>query len=303
MDFTSRQLRAFLLVAQHRSFTRAAAALFITPSGLSALIRELENGLGFRLFDRTTRHVALTNSGKDMTKVAQESLAKFDAVISRIGRSAGQADRSISLGAAPLVAANIVLPAIKEFRAYRPDLRIQLFDERVPVILHMVQEGKLDMGLGIFGPASGIRRTPFLHFPLVVIRPDKNPEFRRASVTWSGLKGEQLISLQPSSPIQQIVDKHLSRAGVESSQHVSVNLLDTQIAMVEAEEGIAVIPSYGLPACRNRKVVMNRLIHPVVDVEFHQISNRGRKLPSRADDFTEFLKSYFTRWAGGSGVL
>src|ERR1700732_4376223 len=80
MDFTSRQLRAFLLVAQHRNFTRAAEALFITPSGLSVLIREFENELGFRLFNRTTRHVALTGSGSAMVKVAQESLQKLNAV-------------------------------------------------------------------------------------------------------------------------------------------------------------------------------------------------------------------------------
>jgi LysR family transcriptional regulator, carnitine catabolism transcriptional activator len=64
MDLTSRQLRAFLLVAQHRNFSRAAEALFITPSGLSILIRELESQLGFRLFDRTTRHVVLTAHGQ-----------------------------------------------------------------------------------------------------------------------------------------------------------------------------------------------------------------------------------------------
>src|SRR5215467_3917976 len=68
IDFTSRQLRAFLLVAQYRSFSRAAAALFITPSGLSLLIRELETQLGVRLFDRTTRQVALTNSGTELRK-------------------------------------------------------------------------------------------------------------------------------------------------------------------------------------------------------------------------------------------
>jgi LysR family transcriptional regulator, carnitine catabolism transcriptional activator len=55
MEFTSRQLRAFQLAAQHHSFTRAAEALFITVSGLSVLIRELKNQLGYRLFDRTTR--------------------------------------------------------------------------------------------------------------------------------------------------------------------------------------------------------------------------------------------------------
>jgi LysR family transcriptional regulator, carnitine catabolism transcriptional activator len=57
MEINTRQLRAFRLVAQHRNFTRAAEALFMTPSGLSVIIKELESRVGFRLFDRTTRHV------------------------------------------------------------------------------------------------------------------------------------------------------------------------------------------------------------------------------------------------------
>lgn len=298
MEFSSRQLRAFLLVAQHRNFARAAEAMFITPSGLSVLIREFENELGSRLFDRTTRQVALTSSGNEMVRVARESLEKLDAAAARIGQSVGQANQPFSLGAPPLVAANIVAPAIREFRVHQPGLRIHLFDERVPVLLPMVQEGKLDMGLGIFGPAAGIRRAPFLRFPLVVIRPDKVQDLRRGSITWSALKGEKLISLQPSSPIRQIVDKQLALAGAEHSHRVCVNMVDTQIAMVEAGEGIAVVPSYTLHACRNRRVVMSRLINPVAEVEFSLISSRGKKLPPHAGSFVEFLKSYFTRWAG-----
>jgi LysR family transcriptional regulator, carnitine catabolism transcriptional activator len=303
MEFTSRQLRGFLSVAQYRSFSRAAETLFITPSGLSVLIRELETQLGFRLFDRTTRHVALTSSGKEMLAVARESLAKLDAAASQIGRSAGQASQSLSLGAPPLIAANMVTQAIKEFRSHQPSLRIQLFDERSPVILQLIRAGKLDIGLGIFPPTPGIRRTPFLRFPLVVIRPDRDPAFRRASVTWSALKGEKLISLPPSSLIQQVVDKHLAQAGLKSRPGVSINLLDTQIAMVEADEGIAIIPSFGIAACRDRKVVMSRLVNPVAEVEFHQISNRGKKLPPSADEFTAFLRTFVARWAGRSGVL
>jgi LysR family transcriptional regulator, carnitine catabolism transcriptional activator len=295
MDFTSRQLRAFLLVAQHRSFSRAAEVLYITPSGLSILIRELETQLGFRLFDRTTRHVVPTAHGTKLLAVAQKSVAELDAAVSGIRRSATGASQTLTLGAPPLIAANIVTHAIKEFRGHRPDLRIQLFDETSPAILQLVLAGKLDMGVGIFARAPGIRRTPFFRSPLMVIRPDKEPALRRASTTWSALKGEKLISLRSSSPIQQIVDKHLAQAGVVSRQSVSINLLDTQIAMVEADEGIAIIPSFGLPACRNRKVVTSRLINPVVDVEFHQIGNRGKKLPPGADEFSAFLKSFFAR--------
>src|SRR5262249_18708469 len=114
MEFTSRQLRAFLLAAQHRSFTRAAEALFMTPSGLSVLIRELEQQLGFRLFDRRRRHVMLTGYGSEMLAVAQRSVGEIDAASERIGRSAKQASRSLTIGAPPLISANIVTQAIKE---------------------------------------------------------------------------------------------------------------------------------------------------------------------------------------------
>ncbi|HWS63889.1 MAG TPA: hypothetical protein VN325_14130 [Steroidobacteraceae bacterium] len=48
---------------------------------------------------------------------------------------------------------------------------------------------------------------------------------------------------------------------------------------------------------------MSQLINPVVHLEFHQISNRGKKLPPGADEFAAFLKSYIARWAGRAGVL
>ena len=176
MDFTSRQLRAFLLVAQHRNFSRAAGALFITPSGLSVLIRELETQLGFRLFDRTTRHVAPTAYGTEFLGVARRCLADLDAATARIGRSATHAGQSLTLGAPPLISANIVTQAIKEFRAQQPNLRIQLFDASLTTVRQMVEAGKLDMGLGTFARGPGIRLTPFLRSPLIVIHPDKDPE-------------------------------------------------------------------------------------------------------------------------------
>src|SRR5579863_8617322 len=88
MEVSTKQLRAFRLVAQHRNFTRAAEALFITPSGLSVLIRELESRVGFRLFDRTTRHVELTPHGGELLAVIQRNLVELDAAIASIGNSA-----------------------------------------------------------------------------------------------------------------------------------------------------------------------------------------------------------------------
>jgi LysR family transcriptional regulator, carnitine catabolism transcriptional activator len=211
--------------------------------------------------------------------------------------------QQISLGTTPLVAANILPPAMREFRKQRPDVRIQLFDADLPTLIQMVEAGKLDMSLGIFKAVADVRREPFFRFSLMVARASKDDIAPRRTTSWSALDGETLISLSPGHPHQQLIDKHLAKAGVKVRIGSIVNLLDTQIALVEADEGIAVIPSFGMPACRNRKVVMSQLINPVVRFDFHLISSRGRELPPGADEFTTFLKSYVATWAGRAGVL
>ena len=303
MEVTTRQLRAFRLVAQHRNFTRAAEALFITPSGLSVLIKELEGRIGFRLFDRTTRHVELTSHGRQLLAVIQRSLEELDAAIANIGRSARGSHQVISLGTTPLVAANILPPAMREFRRQRPEIRVQLFDADLPTLIKKVESGELDMSLGIFKAMAGVRRQPFFRFSLMVARAARDDLPLRRTTAWSALAGETLISLSAGHPHQQLIDQHLAQAGVNVTIGSTVNLLDTQIALVEAEEGIAIIPSFGVPACRNRKVVVSQLVNPVVRFDFHLISNRGKELPPGADEFTSFLKSYIATWAGRAGVL
>jgi len=303
IDFTSRQLRAFVLVAQHRSFARAAEALFITPSGLSLLVRELETQVGFRLFDRTTRHVAITVRGEELLAVARRGMQDFEAAVSRLGQTAKAASETISLGAPPLVASNILPHAIKEFHANHPELRVRLFDADLNTIRRNVEAGQLDIGLGPFGRLPGIRRTPFFRFSFVVIRPVGEPGVHRASNTWSALKGETLLTLPATSVVQQLVDRQLADADIVPGSTIVLNSLDTLIAMVEAEHGIAVIPSFGVPACRNRRVVMSRLINPVVTFDFYQISSRAHVLPPGADSFTNFLQGYIARWAGNAGIL
>jgi LysR family transcriptional regulator, carnitine catabolism transcriptional activator len=146
-------------------------------------------------------------------------------------------------------------------------------------------------------------RTPLFRFSLMVIRPDNDPGLRRTSTTWSALKGEPLISLVRDNLVRDFIDKHLARSHVVVHPRATFNHLDTMIAMVEASEGVAIIPSFALPACRNRKVAMSKLINPVVNVDFCRISLRGKKFPPGADDFTAFLQGYIARWAGRAGIL
>jgi DNA-binding transcriptional LysR family regulator len=300
MEFSSRQLRAFHLVARHRSFARAAEALLITPSGLSVLIRELERQVGFRLFDRTTRNVSLTASGSELLAATEPSLSALDAAMSRIERTAKGRERWISIGTTPWVAANVLPPAIRQFRERRPDLRVKLFDGWLDEIQQRVQTGKLDMGVGLFKNAPSVRRVPCFSFALMIVSPDQGAAINSVPARWSSLNGQRLISLTSDYPHQLIVDKQLTKSGVSVTRGQVVKLLETQIALVEANEGIAVIPSFGMLACRNRKVTMSELIDPVVTLNFYQITSRGSRMSDEAKEFSAFLKTYIAGWAGAS---
>jgi len=279
-----------------RNFSRAAEALFVTPSGLSVLIRELKSRVGFRMFDRTTRHVDLTSHGRELLAVIQRSLTELDGAIANIARSARGAHQQISLGTTPLVAANILPPAMREFRKQRPDIQFQLFDAELPALIKMVETGQLDMSLGIFKPMAAVRRERFFRFSLMVVRASKDDIPPRRTMTWHALNGETLISLSSGHPHQQLIDRHLAQAGVRVRICSVVNPLDTQIALVEAEEGIAMILSLGMPACRNRKVVLSQLTNPVVCFDFQLVHRVHKYFIQNRERFRKSLNMKCSGW-------
>ena len=105
------------------------------------------------------------------------------------------------------------------------------------------------------------------------------------------------------TPIRRLFNAACRLADVEPNILLESRAPHTLLALAEAGQGVAIIPSYGLPACRSRKLAMSRLINPVVPLDFSQIRLGGRKLPPVAEDFTSFLQSYIASWAGRSGIL
>lgn len=156
------------------------------------------------------------------------------------------------------------------------------------------------MGVGLFKNAPGIRRVPFFSFALMVAFPDQGAAINRVPTRWASLSGHRLISTTDEWPHQVIINKQLARTGVACTRGQIVKLMETQIALVEANEGIAIIPSFGMLACRNRKVTMSELIDPVVNLNFYQISNQGSRMSDEAKEFSAFLKTYIANWAGTS---
>lgn len=297
MNVTSRQLTAFLAVARERGFGRAAERMAMTTSGVSALIRELEAQLGFRLFERTTRRVTLTAYGERFLPVAAGSLQSLEHAVRDIARSASASERVVTVGATPTLAASLLPEVLARFMHAHPDVGVRLVDAEPDVLMAAIESGEVDLGLGMFlKPAPGLARTPVLRSPLVAMLPADRRSSTRATLRWSELGDRPLILPAAGNPLRDILDEHRPRPTGTSPADRSVNYAATQASMVEAGFGIAVLPAVFLPAFHGRRLRVARLVDPVVDVELLAVRDRGRRPPPALERFTTVLAAEADAW-------
>jgi DNA-binding transcriptional LysR family regulator len=298
MNITSRQLKAFLLTARYQSFSRAADQLFITQSGMSVLVRELEMQLGFRLFERTTRKVVLTEHGSRFLPVADRSLLELESAVSSIGRSASAPDNMLRLGATPFVAADVLPQAIARYAARGAGVEVRLVDADLPTLTQMLQSGELDIVLSASEHNfAGLERTPLVAFPLVlVVARSLRLEM---PLRWVDVARMRLIGYRGENPVQHLVEHALRAAGRRTPADVPCNYLETQLAMVEVGAGAAVVPSFAAAACAKRNIAVHALVDPVVSGTLYWMAKRARKLPRGSEGFVAYLREFMTELEHG----
>jgi DNA-binding transcriptional LysR family regulator len=119
-------LVAFLAVARERSFTRAAAKLGMTQSALSQIVRNLEERLGVRLLNRTTRSVTPTQAGERLFLSIGPRFNEMDTELAALGELRDKPAGTVRLTATEYAAAEIVLPALEKILPKYPDIRVEV---------------------------------------------------------------------------------------------------------------------------------------------------------------------------------
>ncbi|MES2050600.1 MAG: LysR family transcriptional regulator, partial [Pseudomonadota bacterium] len=144
---TMRQLRAFVAVAQDESITRAAQRLHLTPSALSMLISSLEGELAVRLFERTTRRIALTDAGLELLPSIKKVFENLDDAFDGLRQLSDRRSGRFAVATSPLLAATLLPPLLAGFRVRFPGIRVDLFDLPVDGIAQAVRSGQADFGV------------------------------------------------------------------------------------------------------------------------------------------------------------
>jgi len=263
--YTLRQLDAFVTVADALSFTAAADRLGLTPSAVSQLVVELEASVGFKLFDRSTRKVALSSAGKEFLNSAETVLKHL-----RLAETAAADLRNRSAGlvrvAAPMVIASLILPkAVKAYALTRPKVVVRIRDAAVERLVDMVSSGEVDMAIGPDRPSGDdVTRTSLFESPWVLWCSAEHPLARKRELRWDDLRDQSLVAAgrDHERSVAQM------RAGLPASERITpIDVVDNMsTALGIAAEGLAATlsPAYVSVWAQKLGLVMRRVVEPEV---------------------------------------
>lgn len=260
---TLRQLQAFILIEQYRSFVQAAEQMHLTQAALSHLLRELETQLGVKLFHRTTRSVQLSTEGAIFLPYAQRILSNVQGAQS-CAESLRQGKRGlVRLSTTAVLASTHIMSLVAGFQERTPGIEIQMQEALPSGIVDDVQAERVDIGVG---PA---RRIPdsleselVFSSNLCVLCARNHPFANKPFLTWKDLQAQPLLLAKGggSEEIAQNIGNIISLAHAMEVAHFT-----TLLATIAIGKHVAVTTSYISPFLPVYQLCAIPLKQPVVE--------------------------------------
>lgn len=242
------ELAAFVEVAEQASFRAASEQLHLSAPALSRRVGKLEQTLGVRLLERTTRRVALTPAGRVFVDHARQALDSLERAALGIQEVSRLRSGKITIACVPSTTFTLVPRMLRLFAERLPGVQFRLFDSTEGQVTQHVTAGEADFGIGFMHKAiPEIDFTPLARDPYVAAVPRLHPLAARKRVGWERLKKERLITVSRSSGNRPYVDQLMQAVGGSPPIFIEVNRVSTVLSLVEARLGVGLLPRMSLP--------------------------------------------------------
>jgi DNA-binding transcriptional LysR family regulator len=242
-----RHLQHFVALAQEGSFTRAARKVNIVQSGLSNSIKELEEELGARLVERTTRKVAITETGMLFLPHARATLAAVEGAVQAVRSQDGVVRGQLRLGILQSLGSYLELaPLLKQFRSAYPRVDVSVRALLTDTVPGLVRSGEIDLGFHAVVDRDqwpGIQLIPYMQDRLVVVCSGGHPLASRSSVTIETLSNEIFVDLTHDRALRRLVDKVFAQHRLKRTTAFEVSEIQTAMQFVANGLGVAIVPS------------------------------------------------------------
>ena len=254
------------------NFKAAANQLNISPSALSRRIQKLEQQIGMRLLDRTTRHVKLTLAGKQFLVRAQEILTNVDELVLSLKGETASRMSTVTIAIIPSIAHRILPAALHRFHERYPTTRVTIKDMTT-------NEVDADFGITSFVQHdTSLEFNALLRGDVMAVAPLNHALARRRRVRWSELAHHVVIATWKGAGIRMVMDVDLAKARDRLVPFFEVQQMYTALKFVEAGLGVAPIPAFFLGPREHAELSIAPLIDPVISVDLGTIVSRNHPL-------------------------
>ncbi|MGC7411393.1 LysR family transcriptional regulator [Pandoraea pneumonica] len=295
MNISLRQLKVFLAVAEHGSFSRAGEDIGLTQPAVSRCIRELEQELGLKLVDRTTREVTLTEVGASLSATLARVLDELESALRDTHGLAEERRGRVRVASAPTISANLMPECISACAARYPDITLMLRDQVQTLATDSVRHGEVDFGVIVASEGTDdLVGEPIMVEPFLVVCDRSHRFAKQSQVTWKDLNGEKLVLLDYASGSRPLIDRALAEHGAYCQVAQEVGHAITVFRMVEAGIGISIMPALALPAMPGLPENGGRLVAlplvPQLDRTIMLVRRKNRTLSPAAQSVWELIQ-------------
>lgn len=276
-----RHLRYFITVAEELHFGRAAERLRIAQPPLSFQIRQLEEEIGVRLFQRTKRRVELTAAGEVFLREALKTMAQLEQAVSDAQRASRGEVGQLTIGFIQSAAINALPGVLRTFRDRFPEVDIKLREATPTQVHNDLIEGKIQIGF-LRPPINhdALECEIVLSEPLLVALPKGLPLARRKNLALKSLASERFI-MSPREASPGFYDQIMSvcrEAGFSPVIGQEAVQMQTILGLVAGGMGVALIPA-SIRSLRSDGVIYRELRDPVPQAEMIVAWRRDNQSP------------------------
>jgi LysR family positive regulator for ilvC len=237
-------LRLFLQLSRTLHFGRASRECHVSPSALSRAVQRLEAEVGFALFERDRRSVALTPQGELFRTYAAESLQSWHALHQRLSRSAERLTGSVAIFASVTACQTFLPPLLSAFRGAHPEVQIKLETGYAADALDMLAEGRVDVAVAAIASRipKALAARVILETPLVFVAPasacESSQLVERRPIPWT----EVPMVLPATGPARVAADRWFLRRRIRPRIYSEVSGNEAILSLVSLGCGIGLVP-------------------------------------------------------------
>ena len=294
---SDRRLQVFHTVAAELSFTRAAEILNMTQPAVTHQIRQLEEELNTRLFDRANNRISLTAAGEAVLTYASRIIALYGELNESVKSLTGDRSGLVTLGASTTIAEYMLPGMLGDFQLEFPDVQIRLRVANTDAVVSMVADNTIDLGV-VEGQVDSqlLRIEECQQDELQVLMPSNHPLTKETSITPSQLVDHPFINREDGSGTRGVIERYFANHDTDVGQLNRLFELGSTEAikgLVQAGMGVSIVSKATVAKELALGLLATRPLSPPLMRPLYFVRQRQKFRTQVMDELFQFARQYF----------